>query len=297
MDRKIDIMIVGAPKSGTTTLLRNLANHPEVSAHWQTEMGYFVNNNTYKDGFDKTLNRFFGSDINKVLLAKHVRLMYSHIAINRLFEHNPAVQVVVLIRNPITRAYSEYWYARKQGWEQIHHFKDAIEMENTDKSNGWLNRMTPRSYLFHSVYYPHIERLIKVFGKDQVHVILTDDLKEKSSDIYNKILNLVNKQYKVTIDTKQHNMATRPRYEKLAQIFAFIVYSQDSLLKKVFRNVIPKRMLDRIILGFHDWNQKPLKTPKMNELTHEWLSAYFKPNNQKLEQLLDIDLSSWNINA
>jgi hypothetical protein len=294
MTPKIDLMIVGAPKSGTTSVLRYLAAHPDITTHRQAEFGYFLNDRTYADGMDKAVTRFFGKELRKVLVAKHVALMYFDKSVARLYEHNPSVQAVALLRHPLNRAYSEYWYSRKQGWEEIETFEEAIELEQQNDSRGWNGRQ-PRSYLFYSMYHPHIARLFKVLKKQQVHVFLTEDLKNDTESFYSNLLVLVHLQPDQSIDIRRRfNEAAKPRYPKLAQLYAKVVYAPNSLLKRSIRPIAPKRWVDLAKKSYVDWNREAFEPPPMDPRTRERLIAYFKLGNQILGELLGRDLDFWN---
>ncbi len=294
MTPKIDLMIVGAPKSGTTSLLRYLAAHPDIKTHPQAEFGYFLNDKTYADGMEEAMRRFFGRELRKVLLAKHVALMYYDKSVNRLYEHNPSVQVAALLRNPINRAYSEYWYSCKQGWEEVETFEEAIQLEQHNDPKGW-NGSLPRAYLFNSVYHPHITRLFRVFDRDQVNIFLTEDLKKDAQAVYMALLDLVNLQPDPSVEIgRRHNEAARPRYPKLARLYARVVYAPDSLLKRSLRSLAPKRLVDRLKKSYVDWNREPFEPPAMNPQTREQLVAYFEPGNRILEELLGRNLDFWN---
>ena len=80
MDYVIDLLIVGAQKAGTSSLLRYLAQHPQICTHQQPEMNYFVDENDYKKSFSAALSRYFPcihNENTKVIAAKSVGILDS----------------------------------------------------------------------------------------------------------------------------------------------------------------------------------------------------------------------------
>src|SRR5262245_11979337 len=110
-DGKIDAMIVGAQKSGTTSLLRYLSQHPMIEAHLPEEFSFFVRDAEYELGIESAFTRFFtGTDFSdpKVVVAKNAGMCYNEVALGRLKNHHPGVIVIMVIRNPVDRAWSSY---------------------------------------------------------------------------------------------------------------------------------------------------------------------------------------------
>jgi len=128
----IRIMIVGAAKAGTSSLLHYLAQHPQIYTHTHTrpEMTYFTNEEEFQAGYEAAYRKYFGKDVpeQKVLLAKDALLMTRQAGLQRLHDHNPYVFVVVILRNPVERAYSGYWFNYRHGWEKAG-FEEALVAE------------------------------------------------------------------------------------------------------------------------------------------------------------------------
>ncbi|MYF98551.1 sulfotransferase, partial [Candidatus Poribacteria bacterium] len=136
--QQIPFMIVGSQKSGTSSLLRYLAQHPEIYAHPQPEMTYFLHDHEYEKGFKSAYNKYYSEcPDNNRLIAKNVMVMCSPERIQRIYEHNPEMHLVVLLREPVARAYSAYWWARRRGWENIKSFEEALEAEDKRLKDDW----------------------------------------------------------------------------------------------------------------------------------------------------------------
>src|SRR5678809_829657 len=117
--RKIDLMIIGAQKAGTTSLQNYLNEHPEILGHPQIEFGYFKDDKTYENGYEKEFARHFTSgSVNtaKAVIAKNTGMYDSDKALERLQQHNPDCKLVFIVREPVSRAYSSYSMEKFNGW-------------------------------------------------------------------------------------------------------------------------------------------------------------------------------------
>ena len=302
--RKIQLMIVGAQKSGTSSLLRYLAQHPDIRTHAQPEMTFFLQEHEYRRGYKWAFDKYFagehdpGEIEDKQLIAKNVMVMHSSEVMQRIYEHNPDMHLVVLMREPVARAYSAYWWARRRGWENIKTYEDALAAEEARLNEDWF-KWRQCAYRYNSIYYPHVKNLMTQFGSDRVHCILTDDLKEDADAVCQQLFNYigVRTDFKPVIG-ERHNQATMPRSEQFNYLFTQFLASHNSI-RRAIRKLVPDAAAYKLRKAILDWNDKPQKNlnstpPPLNPETREQQMAYFKPFNEQLAELLDRDLSAWN---
>ena len=297
-------MIVGAQKSGTSSLLRYLAQHPDIRTHAQPEMTFFLQEHEYRRGYKWAFDKYFagehdpGEIEDKQLIAKNVMVMHSSEVMQRIYEHNPDMHLVVLMREPVARAYSAYWWARRRGWENIKTYEDALAAEEARLNEDWF-KWRQCAYRYNSIYYPHVKNLMTQFGSDRVHCILTDDLKEDADAVCQQLFNYigVRTDFKPVIG-ERHNQATMPRSEQFNYLFTQFLASHNSI-RRAIRKLVPDAAAYKLRKAILDWNDKPQKNlnstpPPLNPETREQQMAYFKPFNEQLAELLDRDLSAWN---
>jgi len=293
--RSIDMIIAGAQKSGTTSLFHYLGQHPSICSHPQSELGFFLEDASYENGYRKAFIKHFSHCRDeKILLAKKAMLMYSRKALQRLYSHNPKVKIILLLRNPIDRAYSAYWYARQRGWERLETFEDAIEAEQQRLKDGWY-KWRYCAYLHNSRYADFIEEIYIHFNKRQVHVFLTDDLAQDPIGVSQEIFMWLDISGDFEPNVARLNQTAAARSEILAHFFSRALSSQ-SIAKKLLRNGLPttlrrhswrmKRLIWRIM-------EKPYVAPPMNSMTREHLAAHFRPHNARLGEMLQRDLGIW----
>ena len=299
MDNKekplMKLMIVGSQKSGTSSLLRYLAQHPDIYTHPQPEMTYFLQDHEYERGYGRAYAKYFSKcPSDKTLIAKNVMVMCSEERMQRIYEHNPEIQLVILLREPVSRAYSAYWWARRRGWENIKTFEEALAFEEERLTEDWF-KWRQCLYKFNSTYYPHINNIISQFGEKNVHCILTDELKTNAEKVCQRLFNLigVRTEFQPLVEEK-HNQAAIPRSESFGFLFTQFLASRNPL-RRAIRKLVPDAAAFKIRKTILDFNNKPFSPPPINPQTQKTLTRYFEPYNGQLAQLLGQDLSHWEL--
>jgi len=290
----IRAMLVGAPKAGTTSLYRYAAQHPQLCCHPQRELSYFFCDEEYGKDYDACTAKYFAklNGQQTVPLAKHVFTMYCPNAIARLKDQSPEAHVFALLRNPVRRAYSSFWYAKRRGWDAARTFEQAIERENNHTTDHWLPDRD-RMHLRVGVYYPHIKRLIETFGQDHVHIFLTEDLIDNAGSLCQTIFEASGVDPAFTPDlTKDHNTASAARSESAARAIASVLKSKNPI-KRAARKLIPHSLARRTRHALLTLNEKPFTPPPMNQDTELQLLDYFAPHNEQLADLIGRDLNEW----
>jgi len=286
--KSIDLMIVGAQKAGTSSLLRYLGNHSSICIHEKPEILFFLIDEEYQKGYPWAFNRYFGhcGDNKKLLFAKNVGIMYWPEAIKRLKEHNPDIHLVPILRNPVDRAYSAYWFARRKGWENIKTFEEALKAEETRKKEDtfkWRNCL----YLERGNYYKHIVNIFEHFRKEQVHIYLFENLTSNPVRVCKEICSIFSLDYKREIKCR-HNVAAMARSERLTRILRRIGKS-ESALKNILKAIIPESLKNSLL----KLNEGEFSPPQMKEETRKALVGFYKKPNQMLVELIGRDLSRW----
>lgn len=290
-------MIVGAQKSGTSSLLRYLAQHPEIYTHDQPEMTYFLQDHEYVRGFDWAFGKYYAKcSAEEQVIAKNVMVMCSPEIMDRIYQHNPEIHLVVLLREPVARAYSAYWWARRRGWENIKSFEDALAVEEKRLGENWF-KWRQCAYKFNSTYYQHVNSLIDMFGENQVHCVLTEELKSDSLTVCENLFKLmgVDEGFQ-TVVNKQYNKAGMPRSEWFGFLFTQFLASRNPL-RRAIRRLIPDGSAYKLRKAVLDINNKPHNPPALDPKTRKQLINYFTPHNQQLSELLKRDLKEWHIHS
>ena len=252
-----DFSIIGAQKGGTTSLYYLITKHSDIAPARNKEIHYFAKNyrfgeQWYRSNFPTNLtkNRFYKKTGRKLLTVDATPGYIFHpMAPNRMKKILPNIKLIVILRNPIDRAYSHYHYNIRYGYDTLTSFENAIELskKRCAREKEWIireldfdyNQYLKHAYLAKGIYADQLQNWFKYYNKKQFLFLTTEDF------------------YKNT----QH---------VLDQAFNFLGLNPSKIgnLKK-----------------YNVGNYKE----KMNEDTRKSLIEYFKPHNERLYKLLQRD--------
>lgn len=204
-----DFMIIGAQKGGTTSLYFYLVKHPYIASAWRKEL-HFFDSNCHDNNFHKGLSWYRGQfPINiRKYYAEYIRkqdfitgeasptyLFYPTVP-KRVAEIFPQVKLIVLLRNPIDRAYSHYRHQVASGREKLS-FEDAIACEE-EGIRGDAEKMAADEnyniypYLTRGVYVDQLQRWFRWFPREQFLIHRSEDLYTNTATIYRQTLEFLN---------------------------------------------------------------------------------------------------------
>ena len=301
MIKSLDVFISGFEKSGTTSLLQYLSGHPEIDTHRRLEFCYFMSDFEHEKSYEEVMKIYFNeiSHKAKILLAKNAKNIYSSSAIERLYKHNPLVKQIIIMRNPIDRAYSAYWHERRRGMPVEINFDQAIAKNLIDysriKSNfAFSDPKNAGDYLNSGTYYLYLNRLFHTFDPKNIRVIKFEDLKRDPINVCQDIFDYIEVDSGYMPDTETvHNQASMARSELSAAVLHRFLTSKSPIKRKL-RNFIPSSLAFQIRMILLNLNKKKFKKPPMNPETRTQLVNHFKPHNARLSDLLCMDFSDWN---
>ena len=238
-----DFLIIGAARSGTTSVFKYLNEHPQTLLSQKKEPNYFSFNYgrfkhfLYKSYFPLIFKKFFLRILRhkKIISgeASTYYLFYPHTP-ERVFHKYPKIKIIILLRNPIDRAYSHYNQNVKLNRE-TKSFEHAIINEGMRLENELVNLKKDKyydsdslhffSYLERGKYFHQINRWLKYFPENQIKILLSDDFFSCPQKTYSEILNFLDisnfelKNHKVynrvTVDSM--NKETRTNLERYFQ--------------------------------------------------------------------------------
>jgi hypothetical protein len=157
-------MIVGAEKAVTTALLSLLGSHPKINASEQVECPFFTRVDEYEKGNSWLLDQYFSKkEAGNFLVGKHVGLFNNSIGLKRLVKTNKDIIIVTMVRDPIKRAYSAFWYNKMKGRELEDTFEKAVEL--SEPNFGCL---------CNAHYMRHIKTVNSLVEQDN-HIIITSE--------------------------------------------------------------------------------------------------------------------------
>lgn len=188
-----DFLILGAAKAGTTSLFYYLSQHPNISTPIRKkEVHYFdLNYNRgidwYRNHFPQSNKRIIGAaGVRNICFEASPSYMIYPPALERIKKDLPSVKLIVLLRDPVERAYSHYRHNVRRGREKLS-FGEALEAETERTStksqktgNLEFETISPGyryfSYMQSSLYTQKIKNIFEIFGKESVFLIKSRDL-------------------------------------------------------------------------------------------------------------------------
>ena len=213
-----DFIVIGAAKSGTTSLYHYLAQHPCIASSSYDELGYFDDNyhlgiNWYKSFFPTKFTK------NKIIKKYGKFLTYDVTpgyfqnpwCIKRMCKTLPDVKLILVLRNPVDRTYSHYQSSTKRGMKTKIPFRDLLDrdlktyeqIKNDD--NEYLNFIL-NSYIGPSIYVRLVKEWLRCFSLEQLLIFSTEELAKNPDEVFSRIFDFLNvKEQKINTKSR-HNV-------------------------------------------------------------------------------------------
>lgn len=289
-----NFFILGAVKSGTTTLYDMLRAYPEVFLPAQKEPAFFCDEQYFHHGLDWYLETYYTKAASHPLRgdATPRYLMWPEKVAPRLAkiyaEHPP--RMILIFRHPVQLAYSYYWQNVREGREPLS-FQQALdsETERLAASNEYLAHRGRFTYAYSQIgrFATQIKPFLKAFPNGQFLFLLTEDLRDFTAVArqLETFLGLSPRDWSVPL---RSNVASLPRS---ARLHRWLV--QPSWLKNQLKKLLPYTARHRlkqaaIRLNLQAIDPPPLDTDLAKRLQHNYL-----PEIEELETIIARDLSAW----
>ena len=178
-----DFLIIGAQKCGTSSLYWSLATHPQIVPASRKEVHFFDTPHKWFRGLEFYRSHFPATEVGVLTGEASAYYLYHPLAARRAARVVPGAKLVVVLRNPVDRAYSDYQQRLSQGFEDLD-FDEAIEME-AQRLAGERERMLADphykgtnyrrySYLARGVYLPQIMGWRRCFGASSMMILKSE---------------------------------------------------------------------------------------------------------------------------
>ena len=287
-------MIIGAQKAGTTSLKKYLSEHPEIISHPQIEFSFFNDDAEYAKGYEYIFNTCFlpnQTNTTHKVVAKNVGICTNELSIKRLQKHNPACQIVFILRNPVQRAYSSYTMEVSNGWlkRDLSEVKQIIE-------NKVYNDVMYNILIKLGLYAAQLEMIYKYFPAEQVQVFLFEDLKTNSDEICKTLFKLLKVDANFEPNIKKVHNKTQQVKSSAISALTIRLRNNDNVLKKAVKKILPYSIFTKLSYSLLDLNKSDKTFSGMDEDLRAFLINFYKPHNDKLQALLgpSYDIASWN---
>lgn len=304
----VNTFLIGAPKSGTTTLSAYFEAHPQIFMPAIKEPNYFATDIRTED-FSSTYKNWVAFDAEAFFQKRHpekvqtaflnrpehydklfenaseplvadcsTSYMFSQQAAKNIFEYNPQAKVIAVLRHPAERAFSHYLMALRYG------------LVRTDFETAWRDDLTfepkkwGRAELFAELgqYGSQLARYYHVFPEKQILILRFEELKNAPQKVFDQVCDFLETERFDPGELKAENTGRLPRFRGF--------YPQRmTRVKESAKKLLPKSWFEG--LKNMAYAQKPLPSlpPKMrDELTH-----FYKDEITLLQKRTKQDFSDW----
>ena len=293
-----NFLIIGAAKSGTTALHEYLQQHPQIYMTPNKETNFFAFEGeeiNFQGPKDEGLKVFSITDLdtyqaefdrvtNEIAIGEACpSYLYLPKAAKNIKKYIPDSRLIVILRNPVERAYANYLHLVRDDREPYDDFMSALQDEPNRIKNNW-------EWFWHYIqvgYYTNqLERYYGNFSADRIKVYLYDDLKEKPVELIQDIYRFVE-----VDDSFVPDMTMRPNPSGVPKnkIIHYLV-TRPSLLKDIFKPILPNIFRHNLKNQIKYQN---LAKPAISLEAKQYLTNLYREDILKCQDLINRDLSAW----
>lgn len=176
-------IIIGAQRSGTTSLCRALDKHPEITLAkpMNPEPKFFLNEVEFDKGKSHYINKYYPTIThrNKYLGEKSTSYYENSFVAQRIYSYFPEAKIIVLLRNPVDRTLSNYFFSKSNGLETRTLSEVFIQNQPAPTINQKVS-VSPFDYLKRSSYSTLLDPYFKLFRHNMKVLIFEEMIKNKS---------------------------------------------------------------------------------------------------------------------
>ena len=238
VDQRLHFLIVGAQKCGTTALAAYLREHPQLYIPEKKELHFFDDERLdwRKPNLNRMHSEFNSARANQLWGEATPISMYWDSSPARIWHYNQNMRLIVVLRNPIERAYSHWAMEHARGAEVLS-FEQAIDNEQERCREALPLQHRVFSYIDRGFYSFQLRRLWRFFGREAVLVLRHEELREKPNKCLMKIwkhLNIKAPKQAITPRERHNGVYDTPMsktaHHKLRQVFWHEIGQLEALL-------------------------------------------------------------------
>ncbi len=275
---KPTFIVIGAARSGTTSLHKYLEAHPEISMSEIKEINYFSNQRFWKNGHEWYFNHFKKSNtkvIGEASTSYSAAPLINHVP-QRIYDCLGDIKLIYLLRDPIERLLSHYMHYVQRGERET----TIDELINNGKEHDILTQ---------GKYSYQIEEYLKYFPRSSIHLITIDDLKNRAeptvSSIY-KFLGVDDTFLNTDINTHHNKNSKVTKKTALGKVILNMYHKH--IEQRPFPYTFKKQFLNAAEIGAIE-----IFKPQLSNHTLKALTKYYSEDVAQLKENYNIDISNW----
>lgn len=300
-----DFLIIGAGKSGTTSLYMYLRQHPEIFLPRVKEPNFYGYENRSPQDFGEALGEVrhftesitdFDSYIELFRNALPGQLkgemsntyMYHDQAPERIKHYNPGMKLIAILRQPAERLYSRYLHLARENRLPTRHFADC-----KNKNSIWWKR---NDLISEGFYYRNLKPFYAHFPAENIRVYLYETLNTNASGVLQDIFRFLN----VSADFKPDLDGRFNQSGIIKNQFLNRIYGQNGLITSGFKALFPMSIVDKAKRNYYiqkavnNLRGSNLRRPKADPEVLNWLTReVYADDIRHLEKMLNQNLNHW----
>lgn len=298
MKRWPNFFVIGAGKSGTTSLYHYLKQHPQIFMSPVKEPKFFtLASQELKfngPGDERIIPETISSeeaylalfrDAGEAPVLGEASTLYlsSEGTAENIAKRVPQARLVAILRHPADRAYSAYMHLRRDGFETLESFQAALDAEPERIRQGYYYHWHLKSRGFYGRY---LKTYYDRFPREQIKVFLYEDFKSSAQDLLTEIFHFLGVDDSFHPDVSAyHNQSGIPRNQAVQNFL-----TKPHPLKERLKRVIPERIGHHLISSLQP---RLVSKPGLPPEIRSRLTEDFREDILLLQNLIERDLSSW----
>ena len=285
-----NFMIIGAMKAATTSLYTYLIQHPDIFMSSIKEPKFF--NNLSKDPilepegkrfnkittFDQYYSLFSKVNSESAIGEASPSYLFDEKCPDLIYKSFPRIKLIIILRQPVERAYSNFLHSRRSGKENISSFELAFQELNDNPKKHF--------YKEKGFYTEQLSRYFELFPFENIKILLFEDVIKNPIDASKEVFQFLNVDTDFIPEIKRQNQSGLPK-----GILGWL------LMKARYYNLLPNITFSKFLPPFvinYIFN-KVYKKPSQLDVTlkKQLTNKYYKSEIKKLEELISRDLSNW----
>lgn len=291
---KPQFIIIGAAKSGTTTLYQYLCRHPQIFMSTPKEPDFFSVDSHYARGMDWYESLFQEAKLDQICgeaSTTYSRLQQYPHTVERLVKALPEVKLIYIMRHPVDRAYSFYVHRLKGS-----RYKPELAVEKTFEETI----VKQSEFIDSSFYLYQIEQYLKFYPRSSFLFLPMEELIQHPHKTICKILGFIGADTNINLTEESTLVANKaeddPEWFIRKQMTSS--FNQIPGVEQI-KALLPQSLKDQAYqwirrFKYKDWKSQQYMPPPMRPETRQMLLEKYREPNHKLAEFLNWDLSSWN---
>lgn len=254
-----NVVVLGAPKCGTTSLYRYFDSHPGIFVSKKKELHFFSTNQIKSemkgpgdshslDGCPQSFEAYTSLFSEAVKFKVRADISPSYFVFPECFKsiksNLPNPKVVLILRNPIDKCFSQYMHLVREARE-LESFETALSLEYVRTSEGYSDFWR---YVNSSYYANRVRQMLDCFGETNCLVIFQEELKLDPESVMNEIFEFIEVEKYLLDYTKEHNKSGVPKNRVISRLIS------PGPMLKLAKKIIPVRLGSKIKSQIQDWN-------------------------------------------